>query len=188
MGDPRGGESGPQRTQIPDLIGQSPRAAEINVRGEDWSCVVATANVAEADADEIVAQSPLATASGFISLASAYCGGPEGTLTILDAEFYRQDLNEAATGGRGRIQAGEITDYVLPNTAGEPGRAASIASSPLVVKQRPAVGEKSPQELRSRSRSHVRFFPAPRQKTIAWMNAGSVCRNGATQTGNIWPY
>ena len=54
---------GPQRVVIPDLIGNSERAAEINIRrrGLDLGSI-ATASLPGAPADQIVAQSPPANA------------------------------------------------------------------------------------------------------------------------------
>jgi eukaryotic-like serine/threonine-protein kinase len=136
---------GPQRTQIPDLIGQSPRAAEINVRRRGLELAsVALATVPEADADEIVAQSPIASASGFISpRISVLVAAPKVPAQFLMPNFIGKDLNEAARQvEEAGFKLGEITDFVLPNPTGEPGRTASIAQSPLVVKQSPAPGEK----------------------------------------------
>lgn len=50
---------GPQRAIIPDLTGQSPRAAEINVRRRGLDVgVVAVAHVPDAPPDQVLAQSP----------------------------------------------------------------------------------------------------------------------------------
>src|SRR5512143_646023 len=50
---------GPQRAIIPDLTGQSPRAAEINVRRRGLDVgVVAVAHIPEAPPDQVLAQSP----------------------------------------------------------------------------------------------------------------------------------
>src|SRR5438128_7073242 len=50
---------GPQKAQVPDLVGQSLRAAEINVRQRGLEVgSVAVANLPSAAQDEIVAQSP----------------------------------------------------------------------------------------------------------------------------------
>ena len=55
---------GPQRAIIPDLTGQSPRAAEINVRRRGLDVgVVAVAHIPDAVPDQVLAQSPPANAT-----------------------------------------------------------------------------------------------------------------------------
>jgi eukaryotic-like serine/threonine-protein kinase len=59
---------GPQRVVIPNLVGQSPRAAEINARRRGLEVAeVATAHLPQAPADEVIAQSPPASADTVIS-------------------------------------------------------------------------------------------------------------------------
>lgn len=54
---------GPQQVAIPDLVGQSPRAAEINARRRGLEVAeVATAHLPNAPADQVIAQSPPASA------------------------------------------------------------------------------------------------------------------------------
>lgn len=54
---------GPQRVVIPDLVGQSPRAAEINARRRGLEVAeVATAHLPDAPYDQVIAQSPPANA------------------------------------------------------------------------------------------------------------------------------
>jgi eukaryotic-like serine/threonine-protein kinase len=54
---------GPQRVVIPDLVGNSERAAEINIRRRGLELgAVANANIPNAPADQIIAQSPPANA------------------------------------------------------------------------------------------------------------------------------
>ncbi len=55
---------GPQRAIIPDLTGQSPRAAEINVRRRGLDVgVVAIAHIPDTTPDQVLAQSPPANAA-----------------------------------------------------------------------------------------------------------------------------
>ena len=59
---------GPQRVVIPDILGQSSRAAEMNIRR--WGLelgTVATVEIPDLPSDQVVAQSPPANASGVAS-------------------------------------------------------------------------------------------------------------------------
>jgi len=98
---------GPQRVAIPDVLGQSERAADLNIRrrGLDVSSV-AYLQLEEDAADQVVAQSPPANTTGVsapqISLLigasgppqsfvmPSFIGQPLGTvnLTLLDAGFH----------------------------------------------------------------------------------------------------
>ena len=54
---------GPQRAVIPDLVGQSPRAAEINARRRGLEVAeVAVAHLPQSPSDQVIAQSPPASA------------------------------------------------------------------------------------------------------------------------------
>src|SRR5246127_5907586 len=97
---------GPQRVAIPDVLGQSGRAADLNIRrrGLDVSSV-AYLSVSGNTPDQVVAQSPPANANGvsaprislLVSVSSppqtfvmpSFIGQPLGTvnLTLLDAGF-----------------------------------------------------------------------------------------------------
>lgn len=59
---------GPQRAVIPDVVGQSGRAAEINIRRRGLDVgTIALAHIPNLPADQVVAQSPPPAASGLAS-------------------------------------------------------------------------------------------------------------------------
>lgn len=138
---------GPQRVAIPDVSGQTTRAAELNIerRGLDLGGT-ATIGMPNSTPDQILAQSPPPNASGVsaprISLliaaapdAQAYVmpnfvGQPLGSVTniLQDAGMKVGTVTVATTGQTG-----------LPD-ANQPPAAASPAS--LILSQNPAAGQK----------------------------------------------
>lgn len=59
---------GPRKLDIPDVIGQSSRAAEINLRRHGLDvATVATAHIADQPADQVIAQSPAGNSSDVAS-------------------------------------------------------------------------------------------------------------------------
>ena len=142
---------GPQRVEIPNVMGESDRAAEINIRRRGLD----VASVAEIQApgqppDQVLAQSPLPNASGIsapkISLlvtASAqspafvmpnFVGQPLGsvTLALQDAGLHVGSVN-AAEQVPGSAATSNVPTIPLP---------APVSPASIVVSQNPAAGQK----------------------------------------------
>jgi eukaryotic-like serine/threonine-protein kinase len=89
---------GPQRVEIPNLIGESERAAEINIRRRSLDAsTLSQVPIADVPADQVVAQSPLPNASGVstpkISLLTAVPAPPQA---FIMPSFVGQTLVDAA--------------------------------------------------------------------------------------------
>ena len=159
---------GPQRVAIPDVTGQTPRVAQINIerRGLDLG-TMATIAIANAPADQVLAQSPPPNASGvsaprisllvstpdqppafvmpnFVgqSLASATnllqnAGMRMGKVTVANSE--PAAANQASTGA-GTPSSSQPTS----NSPAQPTSAPPPTPSPssLILAQSPAAGQK----------------------------------------------
>ncbi|MGH9528521.1 MAG: PASTA domain-containing protein [Terriglobales bacterium] len=143
---------GPQRVQIPNALGESERAAEMNIRrrGLDISSIaqIATPGL---PADRVLAQNPLPNASEI--------SAPQISLLISDTPpaeafvmptFTGQTLGAATTALRGAgLQVGKVT-LAMPNnaaasTAIAPSTSSSISpatASSVIVSQNPIPGKK----------------------------------------------
>jgi len=140
---------GPQRVEIPDVIGQSERAAEINIlrRGLDVGAV-AQVQFAGVPPDQVIAQSPSPSASSIsapkISLLAAQAPPLEA---FVIPSFIGQTVSAAnATLKAAGLRVGNVT-----MTASVPNTASQTASSPAseqpspsstIVAQNPAPGNK----------------------------------------------
>lgn len=142
---------GPQRVAIPDVLNQSGRAADLNIRrrGLDVGSV-AYLQLPSIAADQVLAQSPPANASGvsvprislLVSAATqpqmfvmpSFLGQPLGTvnLTLLDAGFHVGNVTVVAVSPEN--SAGSSSS---PGTAPPQPSPASI-----IVSQSPAAGER----------------------------------------------
>src|SRR4051812_49098226 len=105
---------GPQKAQIPDLIGQSARAAEINVRQRGLEVgSVAVADLPSAEPDEIVAQSPRADSGFAVSpKISVLVAGPERENQFVMPNF----VNKRVADVRPEIEAAGFTLKVFDPT------------------------------------------------------------------------
>lgn len=86
---------GPQREIIPSVVGDSQRAAELNIRrrGLDLG-TVATVSIPDAEPDTIVAQDPAPNATGVISpKISLLVAGPAQPPTYVMPDFVGQPLD-----------------------------------------------------------------------------------------------
>ena len=139
---------GPQRVAIPDVLGQSGRAADLNIRrrGLDVSSI-AYLQLAGNTADQVVAQSPPANANGVsaprISLLVAtssqpqgfvmpsFIGQPLGTvnLTLLDAGFHV-----------GVVTVASALPEITPST--NPAQPQQPSPASFIVSQAPAPGQR----------------------------------------------
>jgi eukaryotic-like serine/threonine-protein kinase len=128
---------GPQRVEIPNVIGESERAAEINIRrrGLDVSAVSQIV-VPGAIPDQVLAQTPAPNASGVsapkISLLTAQPAPPQAYVM---PSFIRQTLgNATSTLKAAGFQLGNVSSATSP--AGQP------SSTSIIVSQTPAPGSK----------------------------------------------
>ena len=143
---------GPQRVQIPDAIGESERAAEINIkrRGLDISSLATTA-IPGYPADRVVAQTPRPNASEISS--------PRISLLISDSPvpgafvmptFIGQTLASATSALReAGLQVGKVTAVPINNAASTGAMASALSSSVstataarVIISQDPIPGNK----------------------------------------------
>jgi beta-lactam-binding protein with PASTA domain len=135
---------GPQRVEIPDVQGQSERAAEINIRRRGLEVgTVAQMPLPGSPADQVVSQSPPPNASG-VSV-------PKISLLVTEAEqpqafvmpnFIGQPLGSVTLALQDAgLHVGNITLAAQP---GAPAPAPPLPSSPasIVVSQNPAPGHR----------------------------------------------
>ncbi len=138
---------GPQRVEIPSLLGQSQRAAEINIRrrGLDLGAV-AQLQIPGAPSDQVLSQSPLPNASGVsapkISLLVTLASQPQA---LVMPNFVGQSLAAAVQLLQGAgLRVGVVT------FAGQPGSPFSpplittpqASANSTIVSHNPAAGEK----------------------------------------------
>lgn len=139
---------GPQRVVIPNVVGESPRAAEINVRQRGLELgPIAQAHLPNAPTDQIIAQSPPPNAEGVQSpkLNVLIAAEPEPQAFVMP-NFVGRPLTEATTIIE---QAGFIAHVAaqLPSagaTTQSPSQPANnaVATVTLVTHQSPAAGQK----------------------------------------------
>jgi beta-lactam-binding protein with PASTA domain len=141
---------GPQRLEIPSLLGQSQRAAEINIRRRGLDVgAIAQFQIAGSTPDQVLSQSPLPNASGVsapkISLLVSAASQPQA---LVMPNFVGQPLIAAVQVLQGAgLRVGVVT------FAGQPG---SPFSPPLIT---------TPQA--SANSTIVSHNPAPGEKVIA---------------------
>lgn len=139
----RGAESmGPQRSDIPNLVGQSSRAAEINVtrRGLELSSIAVT-KLEDTPPGQIVAQNPPAHASGVASpKVSLLMAAPKTDEVYVMPSFIGKHLADVVPlledAG---MKVGTLTEATAP---GAQAKNKSFADSTIIVKQTPAPGQK----------------------------------------------
>jgi beta-lactam-binding protein with PASTA domain len=131
---------GPQRVAIPNVLGQSDRAAEINIRrrGLDVSAVAQIA-LPGVPADQVIAQSPPPNASGVsapkIGLLLAEAPQPAG---FVMPDFVGQSLvNVTPVLQNAGLRMGPVT---VASDSASAGMASFSAS--LIVSQDPAAGQR----------------------------------------------
>jgi beta-lactam-binding protein with PASTA domain len=137
---------GVQRVTVPDLQGQSPRAAELNVRQRGLEVdTIAEAHVPDALPDQVIAQSPPPNAAGVqspkVSLLVASAADPQAYVM---PNFVGRPLADA---GASIEQAGfklatvQNAPPAVANGTAAPAPA-SITAPTVVVRQEPAAGQK----------------------------------------------
>jgi beta-lactam-binding protein with PASTA domain len=134
---------GPQRMVIPDLIGGSERAAEINIRRRGLEMgTVAIADISATAPDQIVAQSPPANASNVSApKVSILVAAPEGRAPFVMPDLRGRDEDQAINAiVAAGLRVGQISTQEPPPADG---------SAPLpsygtreVTKTQPAAGQR----------------------------------------------
>jgi beta-lactam-binding protein with PASTA domain len=124
---------GPQRLGVPDLVGQSRRAAEINItrRGLEVGSV-AVAHIPGQTADQVVAQSPPANAQGVSPKINLLLSAPAEPAALIMPSFSGCTLADASQA----IQGAGLRVAVV-NTVPVPGLPGGT-----VLKQSPGAGQK----------------------------------------------
>jgi eukaryotic-like serine/threonine-protein kinase len=143
---------GPQRVEIPNLIGESERAAEINIRRRSLDAsTLSQVPVADVPADQVVAQSPLPNASGVstpkISLLTATAAPPQA---FIMPSFVGQNLVDATAELKAAgFQFAGVTSAAASapvTVAGQSPLPAPVSPAPqptgTIVSQAPAAGVK----------------------------------------------
>jgi eukaryotic-like serine/threonine-protein kinase len=138
---------GPQRVAIPDVLGESGRAADLNIRRRGLDVgAIASLQLPGSNADQVVAQSPPPNASGvsvprinlLMSAGSppaafvmpSFLGQPLGSvnLALLDAGFHVGTVTVAAAG--------------TSDTGAQPSSPPQPSPASIVVSQNPAPGQR----------------------------------------------
>jgi beta-lactam-binding protein with PASTA domain len=134
---------GPQRTEIPNVIGQSVRAAEINVRRRGLEVgSVATGLLPGATADQILVQNPPANA-GLVESPkiSVLVAAAEPEKQFVMPSFIGKHLADASA----QLEDAGFTLGKVTDSAAAPGATSNIPmsqASSIIVKQTPAAGQK----------------------------------------------
>lgn len=138
---------GPQRVAIPDVLGESGRAADLNIRRRGLDVgAIASLQLPGSNADQVVAQSPPPNASGIsvprinllMSAGSppaafvmpSFLGQPLGSvnLALLDAGFHVGAVTVAAS--------------ATSDTGAQPGSPLQPSPASIIVSQNPAPGQR----------------------------------------------
>ena len=135
---------GPQRVVIPDLVGGSERAAEINIRRRGLELgSIATATIEGAPQDQIVAQSPPANAVDVSSpKISVLLAASEERRAFVMPDLIGQSEDDAVNAivGAGLRVGGIASQSLPPEDASAPDAIAS--GTRMVVKTTPAAGQR----------------------------------------------
>jgi beta-lactam-binding protein with PASTA domain len=126
---------GPQRATIPDVVGESDRAAEINIhrRGLDIGSVM-TAHIPGLPLGQVVGQNPLPNASGVESpKLNLLLNAPDAQPAFVMPEFVGHRIGEAARA---------IDEAGLKLPAAEAEALKRTAGTAIILHQSPAPGQK----------------------------------------------
>jgi len=169
---------GPQRVVIPDLVGNSERAAEINIRRRGLELgSIATATIPGAPGDQIVGQSPPANAVNVsepkISLLLA---GSEDRASFVMPDFIGQSEDNAVSAivNAGLHVSGIKTQGAQPPATPQPNAAAGAQASSPATQSTPAAAQppSSAEAVPSGTRMVVRTYPAAGQRVFEGQGIG----------------
>jgi len=132
---------GPQRVVIPDLVGTSERAAEINLRRRGLELgAVANATIPGAEMGQIVAQSPPANA---VNVSEPKVGllmaAPEERASFVMPDLVGRSEDDAVSE---IVNAGLRTPEIHTQASATPPNSSQAAPSRMVVKTTPAAGQR----------------------------------------------
>ena len=146
---------GPQRAVIPDLTGQSPRAAEINVRRRGLDVgVVAVAHIPDTVPDQVLAQSPPANATTVSSpKVNLLVSAPEESRSYVMPNLVGRQLPEAQQAlQQAGLRLGAVTTMASPASSPANGAAPPANDAPAgkangapagrIVRQSPPPGQR----------------------------------------------
>jgi beta-lactam-binding protein with PASTA domain len=134
---------GPQRVAIPNVIGQSERAANINIRRRGLDVgAIAQMQLPDAPDSQVLAQAPPPNASGVSApKISLLVAAPSQPQTLVMPSFVGQPLGTVTqTVQDAGLHIGTVTLAALPESSTPTAPAPSPAS--MIVTQNPAAGEK----------------------------------------------
>jgi len=127
---------GPQRVDVPNLIGQSARAAELNLRQRGLELgATATVPIRDAEADSVVAQSPVPKAQGVASpKIDLLVARPEEPKAMVMPDLHGMRLADASVAltDAGLKLSNVVTASAVQDATGDP----------VITKQFPAPGHK----------------------------------------------
>lgn len=134
---------GPVRVSPPDVVGQSERAAAINIRrrglqlGEE-----AAVSAPGKDAGTVIAQSPPANSTSVTSPnVSLLTSGPAQPQSYVMPSFVGSPLASATKAlGEARIHVGSVT--AAPNAPGDAAPLAPVGPASTILSQTPAPGQR----------------------------------------------
>ena len=143
---------GVQRVSVPDVEGQSPRAAELNIRERGLELdTMAEAHVPDAPPEQVIAQSPLSGAVGVLSpKISLLQSLPPDPPTFVMPNFIGHSLADASAeieqAGFKLAHVNTVADASTPAAPNAPVSAKppadSIAKTTNVIRQAPAAGQR----------------------------------------------
>ena len=134
---------GPQRVAIPNVMGQSERAANINIRRRGLDVgAIAQMQLPDAPDSQVLAQAPPPNASGVSApKISLLVAAPSQPQTLVMPSFVGQPLGTVTqTVQDAGLHIGTVTLAALPESSTPTAPAPSPAS--MIVTQNPAAGEK----------------------------------------------
>lgn len=129
---------GPRHLEIPDVVGESERAAEINLRRRGLDVVtVAEAHISGQPQDQVIAQTPAANSADIASpKAGILLAVPDDPQALVMPSFAGKPLADVV---RAIQDAGMKVGKVTTSTA---GAAPAVNAPAIVVRQSPIAGQK----------------------------------------------
>ena len=141
---------GAQRVMIPDVQGQSPRAAELNVRQRGLEIdTTAEAHIPDAPTEQVIAQSPPPAAQGVQSpkLSVLLATAPDPPMFVMPNFVGRSLADASANIEQAGFKLAQVKTAPAPVPAPTPTSSTSapngsISASTTVIRQSPAAGQK----------------------------------------------
>jgi len=165
---------GPQRVVIPDLVGNSERAAEINIRKRGLELgSIATATIPGAPSDQIVGQSPPANATNVSEpKISILLAATEDRASFVMPDLVGQSEDSAVNAiVNAGLHVSGIQSQSTPAPAPNPS---APANPPATPQSNPSVAPQanSPETVPTGTRMVVRTYPAAGQRVFEGQGIG----------------